>query len=102
MRVDKYLWCVRIFKTRTIATDACKKEEVILNGSIPKPSQKISAGDIVEVKKAPIWRKFKVLQVIDKRVGASLVAENVEEITSKEELDKLKEYIDEKRFYLNK
>ncbi|OHX66363.1 RNA-binding S4 domain-containing protein [Flammeovirga pacifica] len=102
MRIDKYLWCVRIFKTRTVATDACKKEEVLLNGNVPKPSQKIATGDIVEVKKDPIWRKFKVVNLIDKRVGASLVNDNVQEITSKEELSKLKDYIDEKRFYLNK
>lgn len=100
MRIDKYLWCVRVFKTRTVATDACKKEEVLLNGQIPKPSQKVSVGDIVKVKKAPIWRTYKIEKVIDKRVGASLVSENVTEITPEEELQKLKEYIDEKKFYL--
>ncbi|MBB6459994.1 RNA-binding S4 domain-containing protein [Flammeovirga kamogawensis] len=100
MRIDKYLWCVRVFKTRSLATDACKKEEVLLNGKVPKPSQKVTEGDVIDVRKAPIWRKYKVLNVIDKRVGAPLVEENLEEITTKEELDKLNEYIEEKRFYL--
>ncbi|MBD0403564.1 RNA-binding S4 domain-containing protein [Flammeovirga sp. EKP202] len=100
MRIDKYLWCVRVFKTRTVATDACKKEEVLLNGQVPKPSQKVSIGDIVKVKKAPIWRTYKVLDVIDKRVGASLVEGNIEDITPEEELSKLQEFIDEKKFYL--
>ncbi|AZQ63048.1 hypothetical protein EI427_12620 [Flammeovirga pectinis] len=100
MRIDKYLWCVRVFKTRSLATDACKKEEVLLNGKMPKPSQKVTERDVIDVKKTPIWRKYKVLKVIDKRVGASLVEENLEEITVKEELDKLNEYIEEKRFYL--
>lgn len=100
MRIDKYLWCVRVFKTRTVATDACKKEEILLNDQIPKPSQKVSVGDIIKVKKEPIWRTFKVENIIEKRVGASLVSDNISDITPKEELKKLQEFIDDKNFYL--
>lgn len=57
-------------------------------------------GDIIKVKKTPIWRTYKALNIIDKRIGAGLVEENLEDITPQEELNKLKEYIDEKKFYL--
>ena len=72
-RIDKWLWAARIFKTRTIAAEACKKGRVSINGSQAKPSRMIKPGDVINVKKSPITYSFKVLQAIEKRVGAKLV-----------------------------
>lgn len=88
-RVDKWLWAVRIFKTRTIAAEACKKGRVMLKGSTIKPSRCVREGDVVEVKKPPVIYSFKVLQPIEKRVGAKLVKEYMENVTTPEQLELL-------------
>jgi len=80
-RIDKWLWAVRIFKTRTIAAEACKKGRISIKGTIVKPSRVIRIGDIVEVRKSPITYSFKVLQAIENRVGAKLVPEVMEDVT---------------------
>ncbi len=80
-RVDKWLWAARVFKTRTIAAEACKKGRVTLAGIAVKPSRMIRPGDIVEVRKPPITYSFKVLQAIENRVGAKLVPEVMENVT---------------------
>ena len=68
-RVDKWLWAVRIFKTRSIATDACKKGRVAVGGTVVKPSRMIHVGDIVSVRKPPIEYSFRVIQLLGARVG---------------------------------
>lgn len=86
-RIDKWLWAVRIFKTRTIAAEACKKGRVSLKGIPVKASRNIKEGDIVEVKKPPITYSFKVLQPIEKRVGAKQVKEHMENVTPPEQIE---------------
>ena len=80
-RIDKWLWAARIFKTRSIAANACKNGRVTMNGSHIKPSRMIKAGETIDVKKPPIFYSFKVLQPIEQRVGAKLIPEIYENIT---------------------
>ena len=86
-RIDKWLWAVRLYKTRSIATDACKKGQVTMNGVTMKPSKTIKEGDVVSVRKPPITYTFRVLKAIENRVGAKLVPEMLENITPKEQYD---------------
>lgn len=88
-RIDKWMWATRIFKTRTIASEACKKGRIAINGAQVKPSRMVKPGDVVEVRKPPITYSFKVLQAIEKRVGAKLVPEMMENITPKEQYELL-------------
>lgn len=88
-RIDKWLWAVRVFKTRTIATDAVKKGRVTVNDVLVKPSRTVKPGDIVKVKKPPVTYSFKVLQGTQNRLGAKLVPEYMENITPQSELDLL-------------
>lgn len=90
VRIDKYLWAVRVYKTRTQATDACRKGRVSVDKMPAKPSRMVSAGDVIQVKKLPIVHSYRVLEPIEKRVGAKLVEEYMEDITPPEELHKLK------------
>ena len=80
-RIDKWLWCMRVFKTRTIATDACKKGRVTMGGVTLKPSRTVKPGDIVEVKKPPITYTFRVVGIAPNRLGARLVPEYLENLT---------------------
>lgn len=89
-RIDKYLWSIRVYKTRSDATDACKGGKIRINGSDVKPSKTVKAGDTITVRKGAVTYSYKVLAPIDKRQGAKLVSEFAENITPKEELDKLK------------
>lgn len=73
VRIDKWLWATRIFKTRTIATDACKKGRVTISGVTVKPSRMIKLNEIISVKKPPITYSFKVIGLTQNRVGAKLV-----------------------------
>ncbi|MCM1292581.1 MAG: RNA-binding S4 domain-containing protein [Bacteroides sp.] len=89
VRIDKWLWAVRIFKTRTIATDACKKGRVMVDDVVVKPSRTIKPGDIIRVRKPPVTYSFRVLAVTSNRLGAKLVPDYMENITPKSELDLL-------------
>ena len=89
-RIDKYLWAIRVFKTRTDATDACKGGKVRLNGNDVKPSRTVACGDVINVRKGAILYSYKVVATIEKRVGAKLVPEYAENITPQDELDKLR------------
>ncbi len=89
VRIDKWLWAVRIFKTRTIATDACKKGRVMLGNVPAKPARMIKVGDIVQVRKPPVTYSFRVLALTENRLGAKLVPDYMENITPKSELDML-------------
>ena len=90
VRIDKYLWSIRVFKTRSDATDACKGGKVRVNGNDIKPSKTVRPGDTITVRKGAISYRYRVLALIDKRQGAKLVPEYAENITPQEELDKLK------------
>lgn len=88
-RLDKWLWAARVFKTRSIAADACKNGRVTIGGVKQKASKMIKEGDIIEVRKPPITYSFKVLKAIQNRVGAKLVPEVLENVTTKEQLELL-------------
>lgn len=88
-RIDKWLWAARIFKTRTIAAAACKKGQVSMKGAQLKPARTIRVGDVIDVRKPPVTYSFKVLQTIEKRVGAKLLPEIFENVTSPEQFELL-------------
>ncbi|MDD6252485.1 MAG: RNA-binding S4 domain-containing protein [Candidatus Cryptobacteroides sp.] len=90
VRIDKYLWAIRVFKTRSEAADACKGNKVKVNGADAKPAKMIKVGDTIRVRKAAVYYTFKVIGLIENRVGAHLVPEYAENLTPQEELDKLK------------
>lgn len=96
------MWAVRIFKTRTVASEACKKGRVTIGGVAVKPSRNIRVGEVVEVRKPPITFSFKVLEPADKRMGASKVPQFMENVTSPDqyellELNKISGFIDRQR-----
>lgn len=88
-RLDKWLWAARIYKTRTLAADACKNGRVTINGAQAKPSRVVKVGDEVGVKKSPITYTFRVKQAIEKRVGAKLLPDVLENITSAQQYELL-------------
>ena len=88
-RIDKWLWAARIYKTRTIATAACKKGQISMGGTQLKPARTIKAGDIIDVRKPPITYSFRVLKPIEMRVGARLVPEVMENVTAPEQYELL-------------
>lgn len=89
-RIDKYLWAIRVFKTRSDATDACKGGKIRINGADIKPSKGVRPGDIITARKGAIAYTYRVIALIDKRQGAKSVPLYAENITPQEELDKLK------------
>ena len=88
-RIDKWLWAARIFKTRSIAADACKNGRVTIKGINVKPSHTIKAGEVISVKKPPITYSFEVLQTIEKRIGAKLVPEVYKNVTDAKQYELL-------------
>lgn len=90
VRIDKFLWSIRVYKTRSQATEACKKKHVLVNDHVIKPSGNVKKDDIIEVKKPPIIRTFTVLETLSNRVSAKLVSQYATETTPKEEYDKLR------------
>ena len=88
-RIDKWMWAVRIFKTRTIAAEACKKGRISINGALAKAARTVKPGDVIQVRKPPVTYSFKVLQPIEMRVGAKLVAEMMENVTTPEQYELL-------------
>lgn len=88
-RIDKWLWAARVFKTRTIAAAACKKGQVSLGSTQLKASRMIKAGDVVSVRKPPITYSFRVLQPIERRVGAKLIPEVLENVTTPDQYELL-------------
>ncbi len=92
VRIDKFLWAVRLFKTRSQAAEACSKGQVLINGNTAKPSKEVKTGDEISVKVKVIYRTYKILQLLDKRVGAKLVDGYIQETTSEDDLMKLKLY----------
>ena len=90
LRIDKYLWAVRIFKTRSLAADACKKGKVLIKDFTVKPSRIINIGEEITVKKNPVFYKYRVKNFLGKRQSAKIVVDYVEDITPQKEFDKLK------------
>ena len=90
VRIDKYLWAVRVYKTRSLASEACRKGRVMIDEMPAKPSRMVKAGEVVMVKKMPIVYSYLILDPIEKRVGAKIVEKYVKNITPEEELHKLK------------
>ena len=88
-RIDKWLWAARIFKTRSIAAAACKKGQVSMGGTQLKASRMVKAGDVIDVRKAPITYSFRILQPIERRVGAKLIPEILENITAPDQYELL-------------
>jgi ribosome-associated heat shock protein Hsp15 len=88
VRIDKWLWSVRIFKSRTLASDACREGKVRIGDSVAKPSDTVSVGALLQVRKEGFQFVFKVLKIIDKRVGAPLAVECYENRTPESELNK--------------
>ncbi len=89
VRIDKWLWAMRVFKTRTVATEACKKGRVMMGGVAVKPSRTIKVGDVIDVRKPPVTYSFRVKALAQNRLGAKLVPDYMENITPKSELDLL-------------
>lgn len=87
VRIDKWLWAVRIFKTRTVALEACKKNRVAVNDMPAKPSRMIRMGDTISVRKPPVTYSFKVLGLTSNRINAKLMPEYVENITPPEQYE---------------
>ncbi len=87
IRIDKWLWAVRLFKTRSLAAEACKKGKISIDGIPTKPSRNIKAGDILQIRKAPVIFSFKVLALTENRMNAKLVPAFMENVTTKDQLE---------------
>ena len=101
-RLDKWLWASRIFKTRTIAADACKNGRVMVNDVLVKPSRMVKVGDKISVRKPPVTYSFKILKTIEQRVGAKLLPEIYENITTPDqyellEMNRISGFVDRQR-----
>ena len=88
-RIDKWLWAMRVFKTRSIATDACKKGRVMMGGVAVKPSRSVKVGDVIDVRKPPVTFSFRVKALSPGRLGARLVPDYLENITPQSQYDLL-------------
>ena len=102
VRIDKWMWATRIFKTRTIAAEACKKNRVMINGVNVKASRMIKVGDIIQVRKPPVTFSFKVLDLTERRMGAKLVPDYLENVTPPEqyeilEMNRISGFVDRAR-----
>ena len=99
VRIDKWMWATRIFKTRTIAAEACKKNRVMIQGVNVKASRMIKVGDVIQVRKPPITYSFKVLEVTERRMGAKMGPQYLEIVTTADqyeilELNKISGFVD--------
>ncbi len=87
VRIDKWLWAVRLFKTRSIAIEACKKGRITIKGITVKPSRMIKLGDVIDVRRPPVVYSFEVLALSENRMGAKLVPEFMRDVTSASQLE---------------
>ncbi|MGM9763446.1 MAG: RNA-binding S4 domain-containing protein [Candidatus Cryptobacteroides sp.] len=90
VRIDKYLWAIRVYKTRSEATDACKGGKIRVNGNDIKPSKTVRPGDMIVVRKGAVSYTYRVIECVEKRQGAKSVPTYAENLTPQEELDKLR------------
>ncbi len=88
-RVDKWLWAARIYKTRSLAADACKNGRITVNGANVKPSHMVKVGETVSVRKSPVTYSFRILQAIEQRVGAKLLPQVYENVTPPDQYELL-------------
>ena len=88
-RIDKWLWAARIFKTRSIAADSCKNGRVTISGTNVKPSHMVKVGETVCVRKPPVTYSYKILKTIEQRVGAKLIPEVYENVTTADQYELL-------------
>lgn len=89
VRIDKWLWAVRLFKTRSLAAEACKKGRVMLSGISVKPSRMVRVDDVIQLRRSPITFSFKVLALTEARMNAKLVPNFMENVTSPDQLELL-------------
>ncbi|MBQ1874583.1 MAG: RNA-binding S4 domain-containing protein [Paludibacteraceae bacterium] len=89
VRVDKFLWAMRIYKTRSIAADACKNGRITMNGVQLKPSRTFKIGDTFSVRKGPVTFTYRILNLTENRLGAKLVPEYLQDITTPDQLELL-------------
>lgn len=87
VRIDKWMWATRIFKTRTVAVEACKKGRIMIQNVTVKPSRMVRVGEVIQVRKPPVTYSFKVLALTDKRMGAKLVADFMENVTTPDQYE---------------
>lgn len=87
VRIDKWLWAVRLFKTRSLAAEACKKGKVLIHGTEAKPSRNVKIGDVVQIKRNPVLFSFKVLALAENRMGAALVPGFMSNVTTPDQLE---------------
>ena len=92
IRFDKYAWCVRLAKTRSQASELITKGRFQLNGQSTKPSKELKVGDLIGIQKNNAVFEFKIKQLLDKRLGAALIVDYIEDLTREEEIAKYKEY----------
>lgn len=90
VRIDKFLWAVRLFKTRSLAIEACKKGKIMMGGLPVKSSRVVKRGDVIAIKEPPIMRQYEVIALAEKRMGAKLTPDFIKEVTSAEELEILR------------
>ena len=91
IRIDKWLWAVRLYKTRSLASEECKKGKVMINGMNVKPSREIKEGETIQLRRPPITRSYKVLALVENRMAAKMVPEFMVETTPASELEILEE-----------
>jgi len=89
VRIDKFIWAVRLFKTRSLAGEECKKNRVMINGATVKSSRMVRVGDVVDIVKPPVTFSYKVLDLAEKRMGAKLVPGYIKDITTAEQMEVL-------------
>ncbi len=98
-RLDKFIWAVRLYKTRTLASSACKNNQVSINGEVAKPSKNIKVNDIISLKKNAVVFKYKVVLELEKRVGAKLVQDYILDVTEPDQVEKFKTILATKKVY---
>lgn len=102
MRIDKFLWSIRFYKTRTIATEEIKKNRVSIGASVVKSSKEVKEGDVIKIRKNQIDYKIKVIQIPKSRIGAKLVPLHIQDVTDKEQYELLKMRKISQDYYRNK
>ncbi len=90
VRIDKFLWAVRLFKTRSLAIEACKKGKIMMGGLPVKSSRVVKRGDVIAIKEPPIMRQYEVIALAEERMGAKLTPDFIKEVTPAEELEILR------------
>ena len=88
MRIDKFLWCVRLFKTRSVSGEQVRSNRVVMDDIPVKPSREVKPGDVVRIKRHGFDQEFEILALPKSRIGAKLVPEYIKDITAQEEIDK--------------